>query len=267
MRPKIRISKGGVALKGVLSAVADLLFPPLCIGCGEILPEGGGFACKSCLAEVEGIEAPYCSICGKPLFGVEGTAGSDIIVCENCAGMKPPFDVAGSAFVYGGIVLEAVKMFKYYGRASLAGPLTVLALREGACFGNRGIPGTLDPAAFDLMAPVPLYRKRLYERGFNQSLEIAKELKRRCGGKLSINRADLVRTRYTVPQTTLSMEERKVNVKGAFAVRGRAFHKKRVLLVDDVFTTGSTVSECAKVLKNAGAERVGVFTLTRSVMK
>ncbi len=266
MRPNIRISGYGAALKGVLVTIADLLFPPLCIGCGEILQEGGGFACESCLAEIEKIETPCCAVCGRPLFGVNDENG----ICDSCTGETPTFDVARSAFVYGGVVLEAVKRFKYYGRVNLAGPLTALALKEGACFGDGRLPGTLDPAAFDLLTPVPLYRKRLYERGFNQSLEIVKELKKRWGSDLSplsINHADLVRTRYTVPQTALSMEERKVNVKGAFAVKGRVFYKKRVLLVDDVYTTGSTVSECARVLKNAGAERVGVFTLTRSVLK
>lgn len=285
MSPKIFLSRGGVALKGVLADFFDLLFPPVCIGCGEVLPEGGDLACESCLVEIEGIEAPFCTICGSPLFGAGGENIGNIekgekaekVICDGCAVEAPTFDVAGSAFVYGGVILEAVKRFKYGGRVSLAMPLTALALERGACFGDGNTPGVLNPAEFDLLVPVPLYRKRLYERGFNQSLEIAKELKRRWAGDpsspstLSISRADLVRTRYTVPQTTLTMEERRVNVKGAFAVKenvkGKAFYKKRVLLVDDVYTTGSTVSECARVLKDAGAERVGVFTLMRSVLK
>ena len=72
MSTKTFLSKGGVALKGVLAPLFDLLFPPLCIGCGEILPVAGGFACESCLAEIEKIEAPFCTVCGRPLFGADG---------------------------------------------------------------------------------------------------------------------------------------------------------------------------------------------------
>lgn len=261
---KSRLTGTGSAIKGVLSTILDLLFPPLCVECGEILPEGGGFACDFCCMEIEGIDEPYCSICGIPLLGVE----DDNHICNDCIVRMPSFDVARSAFVYGGIVLGAIKRFKYNGRAHLAGPLTALALKEGACFRDKDVPGIIDPADFDILVPVPLYKKRLYERGFNQSLEIVRVMKRMWGdGNLSINHGDLIRTRSTVPQTTLTMEERRINVKGAFAVKGRAFSKKRLLLVDDVLTTGATVSECAKVLKDAGAEKVGVFTLTRSVIK
>lgn len=252
------------SIKGALSAIGDLLFPPVCIECGEVLEGAGGFVCDSCSSGIEGIAPPHCSICGNTILKID----KEDPICENCFTNKPEFDVALSAFAYGGAVMKAIKKFKYDGMAYLAGPLTALALEKSGYFWVNDGVGKLDPADFDLLVPVPLYKKRLYERGFNQALLISREMVKRWGdGNISINYKDLVRTRWTVPQTTLSVEERRINVKGAFESRGGAFYKKRVLLVDDVFTTGATVSECAGVLKKAGVKRIGVFTLARSVKR
>jgi ComF family protein len=251
-------------LKDVYLSIGDLLFPPTCIGCGELLTVRGGFACDLCRLEIEVINAPYCSICGCPLLTID----DGLPVCDGCVAKRPVFDVARSAFTYGGVALDAIKKFKYAGRAHLAGPLTAFAFSESVCFGRNGATGDINPADYDFLVPVPLYKKRLYDRGFNQALLISRKMKKRWSDdSLSINYTGLIRTRWTVPQTSLSIEERRVNVKGAFAVKGKAFYKKKVLLVDDVFTTGATVSECASVLKAAGAKKVGVFTLTRSVLK
>jgi len=269
-------------LKDVYLSIGDLLFPPTCIGCGELLTVRGDFACDLCRLEIEVINAPYCSICGDPLLIAETIDGSRP-VCDGCIAKRPAFDVARSAFAYGGIAFIAIKKFKYAGRAHLAGPLTALAFSESTCFGsnidhgdhgenidhgNHGATGDINPADYDFLVPVPLYKKRLHNRGFNQALLISREMKKRWSNDtISINYTGLIRTRWTVPQTALSAEERRINVKGAFAVKGKTFYKKRVLLVDDVFTTGATVSECTGVLKAAGAKEVGVFTLTRSVLK
>lgn len=121
-----------------------------------------------------------------------------------------------------------------------------------------------NPNDYHLVVPIPLHRTRLRERGFNQSLLLAKEIGTVWG--IPIDYINLQRIRPTEPQINLKGKERIRNVKGAFAVKGeKAFKGKRVLLIDDVYTTGATVSECSKVLKKARAERVDVLTLARVV--
>jgi ComF family protein len=158
--------------------------------------------------------------------------------------------------VYDGSLLEAIHRFKYTGKTPLSRPLSLLA-RETFCqfWGEKAI---------DLLIPVPLHVKRLRDRGFNQALLLAKRWAKL--ENLSLDPFALLRTRWTEPQTSLSRNERKKNIKGAFAVKEpESVRGERLLLVDDVYTTGATVNECARVLMNAGAEFVDVLTLARAV--
>jgi ComF family protein len=117
----------------------------------------------------------------------------------------------------------------------------------------------------DIMVPVPLHVKRIRQRGFNQAILVGGLLSRKWG--LPFYRDGLCRTRWTEPQISLSVDEREKNVRGAFAVKkAEAFKGKRIILVDDVYTTGSTVSECARALKRVGAEAVFVVTVARAVL-
>lgn len=156
--------------------------------------------------------------------------------------------------VYEGNLLKAIHLFKYGGKINIARLL-----------GRMLASYPLDFSIYDLLIPVPLHIKRLKERGFNQAVLLSKEIKR--AHSIPIEMFGLKRIRATRPQVLLKEKERMLNVKGAFAVKNPANIKgRKVLLIDDVFTTGATVNECAKVLKKAGAERIDVLTLARVVM-
>lgn len=156
-----------------------------------------------------------------------------------------------SAYYYEGRLLEAIHRFKYGGDMALLKPLGLLLLDGVKVLGEMP----------DAIVPVPLHRKRLKERGFNQSLLLARELSRELS--IGVDYLNLKRTLHTHPQINLKAKERRQNVRGAFeAVNPSRLRGRRILLVDDVFTTGATVRECAKALKKTGAE-VFVATLAR----
>lgn len=170
--------------------------------------------------------------------------------------MKPNLGIY-SATTYDGVVKESIHRFKFNKRKKLAQPLGVLLVNY---LGRK--PG-LELEELDGIIPVPLHQKRLRERGFNQVELLARTLSRYF--ELPVTPA-LERTRPTQPQFDLKREERFNNVKGAFRVIDpKAVYNKKVLLLDDIYTTGSTISECGRVLKNAGARRVEVLTLARAV--
>jgi ComF family protein len=243
----------GGGLRRLLVSVLDLVFPPLCVVCTKNLGQGDRYLCGVCVAQISLIGHPLCTRCGRPFF----TLGDTDHLCGTCMTKEPPFDVARSCGVYGGTLLAAIHLFKYHHRTYLAPVLCGLLTHiEWGDFG---------PAGYDVIVPVPLHRKRLYERGFNQALLLSREIGRLWG--IPTDDSGLIRKRWTVPQIQLVPKEREKNVRGAFAVVGDSLSGKRVLLVDDVYTTGATVSECARVLKRAGAERVGVFTLARVVIR
>jgi ComF family protein len=214
----------------------DALYPRRCRSCGQptnydnVAEVGGrstGFFCTECASD-------------HP--------------CSDCLSHKTYYHSARSAAVYKGTLKEAVHLYKYKGVQALhqyLGPFAADAARE------------YFPDA-DVAAAVPLHRRRLAKRGFNQSLLLAKHAAEGLSIPLSLD--GLVRVRYTRPQVDLDHAEREENVKGAFAVQNpEEFKDKRVLLLDDVYTTGATVRECAKVLKKAGAEAVYVLTVARAV--
>lgn len=166
--------------------------------------------------------------------------------------------MARSIAEYNGVLLEAIHKLKYNGKTSLAKPLGLMMAEK--------LSSALSPHSsvltFDLIVPIPLHKKRLKERGFNQSLLLAREVAKRHHIKMDY--LNFKRVRFTEPQINLKGDERLKNVRGAFLVKdARVFKKMRILLIDDVYTTGATVMECSKVLKKAGAKDVYVLTLAR----
>jgi ComF family protein len=239
-------------MEGIVKGLIDLIFPPLCAFCGTPLTEDDGAEiCPGCLRNIRFISPPICPTCGLP-FPME--MGEDHL-CGQCLGRQWHFGSARALGLYEGAIREAIHDLKYKGKSFLAKPLVGLL--------DRGYP-FIDYGSYDLLVPVPLHPKRLRERGFNQALILGKAIGRRegvyCEGFL------LKKIRWSPPQINLSPKERQKNVKGSFAVvdPGR-IRGKRVLLIDDVMTTGSTVNECAGELLKAGAEEVDVFTLARAV--
>jgi len=199
------------------------------------------------------IEAPFCTICGMPF----GSSHIENHPCEDCLRKKPFFNAAYAPYSYEGPILEAVLRFKYGQKTFMAdalGPLLTEFVK--ARFTLR------EPY---LIMPVPLHPKRLRERGFNQSLLLANRIALGLRGKVDF--LSLVRTKHTIPQTTLSKKERRKNVQNAFFLKSpESVREINILLVDDVTTTGNTLNECAKVLTQAGAQAVFCVTLAKAVL-
>jgi ComF family protein len=234
---------------GWVVALLDLVFPAVCPACGATLGAGRHDPlCGACWTAIPRIGVVRCRRCGALDAPADGDRADS---CPACAGLTFPFDYARSAALYRGPVREAIHAFKFRGKRALARPLGDLVLEQA---GDALLP---DVAA---LVPVPLTRARRAERGFNQAALLAERVARGCG--LRVEPGWLRRVRATAPQSDLSAAEREANVRGAFlaapAVAGR-----HVVIVDDVFTTGATMRECARALRAAGARRVGVLTVAR----
>lgn len=238
-------------MRSVLAGLADLVFPPRCVSCDAGM-ESRPDLCGDCRAGIRTIRSPLCPICGEP-FASEADTDHP---CGSCLIRRPPFAAARSLGRYEGTLMALLHRFKYREESSLAGPL-------GDLLAAGDYPGFRIGDA-DLVVPVPLHRRRLRERGFNQSLLLARAVGRRHG--IPVEARSLRRAVATEPQVSLGRNERERNVRGVFAVEdGARIRDKRILLVDDVYTTGSTLKECARVLLKAGAGEVLVLTLARSV--
>ncbi|MDD8027206.1 MAG: ComF family protein [Acidobacteriota bacterium] len=228
-----------------------LIFPSACRLCGRLLDEPGErVLCRACLAGLAPLRGPACPRCGRSI-----AAGGESYPCGACRAAEPPFSRHRSAGAYGGTVKEAILLFKFRKFRPLAKPLAafvVSSLGDERALWEEGV-----------FVPVPLHRKRRRERGFNQAAALAGEMGRLTGRPVEARA--LRRIADIPPQTTMGKAERKANVRGAFRVvhperiRGRV-----VVLVDDVFTTGSTLGECARVLRRAGAADVRALTVARA---
>ncbi len=258
------LGRGRETLRAALGALGGLCFPPRCHGCpaGEPDPAAAPFDlarwfCAECrrAAEGERIAAPFCDVCSAPCDGA--VVGPGDFVCADCRGRRFAFTRAVAARRSRGVVHDAVIRFKYRGDYALRRPLAVwlgeaLAL---ACLRDAG-------TAPDALVPVPLHPTRLRERGFNQAAVLAQLAGPAAGVPVLVNA--LRRTRRTENQMRLSRDDRQTNLRGAFAVsRPAEVRGRRLLLVDDVFTTGATADECARTLRAAGAAEVGVIVVAR----
>jgi ComF family protein len=209
-------------LKEILTGLADLIFPPRCTSCGVILENHARFPfCPSCSAGIHFIRSPLCPRCGHPFPAQEG----EDHLCGECLVTKRPYAVARAVGYYEETLLTTIRLFKYQGRTGVGEVLGKLM----ADFAG----GIWDMKAFERILPVPLHRKRLLERGFNQAVILARELSRRFS--IPLDFTTLRREIPTVPQVGLEREARSVNVRGAFAVRNpERIAGRRILLVDDV---------------------------------
>ncbi|MDD3275884.1 MAG: ComF family protein [Kiritimatiellales bacterium] len=230
--------------------MSDMLYPRNCLQCGVSSPEPFRHICWDCFSDTPKIEAPFCALCGDP---VAGSIQHDYI-CFACAREKPAFERARSAVRYEGAVGNAVRDLKYKHALWLVRDMAELLFN---CL-QAEYPEIL----FDQITAVPLHPPRRRERGFNQSAVLGAALARRL--ELPFSERLLRRVRPTVSQTGLTAPQRAANVCGAFRVGWFARPAgRRILLVDDVMTTGATVNACAKTLKQAGAVSVHVITVAR----
>ncbi len=239
-----------LANSNLLDAIVSLFYPAVCAGCGTDV-NAGRHICGQCESQLTRIVQPFCAKCSEPFPG----ALSNPFDCANCGRRKLCFDAAISVFRSRGIVRKIILDFKYGRQIHLRHVVATWLL--AALDDER-----LRDRQFDLIVPVPLHPARLRERGFNQAALLAELLAR----KISVeHRAVLRRVRWTTTQTAFDRVERIQNLRGAFRLRGRAnVRESRVLLVDDVLTTGSTLSECARILKKAGARSVHAITAARA---
>jgi len=223
-----------------LDALADLFYPRRCAACDR---RSSDVLCRGCFEALPRIEGPICGRCGMP-------TAFEVYVCDACASVDFGFESARAPLKYEGVGKEVVHALKYRGYRTVVervmAPLMVGAL-------DRDI-------RFDAVVPVPLHRSRLRKRGFNQADLMANAVAREINAPAS-DKMEVVRK--TRDQVELTAPQRKANVSGAFRTREPV--RGNVLLVDDVFTTGATTSECAKTLARAGASEVYALTLCRTV--
>src|SRR5436190_12061273 len=234
----------------LLEAAVSLLYPPVCTLCGG-KTRAGEYLCERCEAKATPIVAPFCQQCSEPFEGAIATA----FTCANCAHRTIYFDAAVAAYRGRGIVRQIVHEFKY-GRQLHLRLLVACWLR--AALDDERLCGL----QFDVIVPVPLHPTRQRERGFNQAGLLGELL----SVQTSIpGKPVLKRIRYTTTQTALDRSERMENLHNAFRLRKNAdVRGLRVLLLDDVLTTGSTLNECARILKRAGAISVHAATAARA---
>lgn len=231
-----------------------VILPVNCAGCGKSLSDDPiPFFCQSCWASIRLLRGPACPRCGRQFASPITLKYSASHLCAVCRKRRPSYTQAWSSYAYEPPLQEAIRLFKYRRKVVLADAL-----------GELWSSSWHDVPAIDVLIPVPLHPARLREREFNQSLLLADRLNRRL--HLPISHDNLVRVRATKLQSELPRAARLKNLRGAFAVRRPGeVASKRVLLVDDVLTTGTTVNECAKTLRKAGSGDVYVVTLARTV--
>jgi len=235
--------------KRLVKALLDLLLPSFCLACEKPLgPAPELLFCPDCLAGIHCITSPLCPCCGRVYLKA---AGGDHH-CGPCLAKPRHFSRARAVFLYEEPVKEVIHRFKYQGKTA--------CLPSFARFA-RNLPHLAEMEGVDWIVPVPLHPSRLRERGFNQALLLARAFfpkDRRVAPGL------LIRLRPTEPQTSFNGAARRTNLKNAFGVaQPQLLTGKKILLIDDVFTTGTTVNECARVLKKGGAAEVMVLTLAR----
>lgn len=234
----------------IARGLADFLFPPRCLAC-ENIPTSGAPFCADCASRIVMIGDALCPVCGIPYRA----AGADRHLCGECITAPPPFSIARAFGIYESALMDAIHRFKYKGQIASGDAL-------GDIMASRTYD-SLNIAGFDVIMPVPLHRAKLRQRGFNQALILARRVARKY--RIPVDFLSLRRTKPTPAQVDLSGDERRKNVKGAFAVnKKQSVKEKRILLIDDVYTTGSTVKECARALMRAGASEVAVLTLART---
>lgn len=238
----------------IFRQASRLLLPMDCTTCEQPLTDDPvPFFCRRCWGLIQPWHGPSCPRCHRPFASPAATSHSPTHECQDCRTREPHYSRVWAPYPYCSPLQDAIALFKYQGKVALADALGALLI--------QALPDHLD---INAIIPIPLHPTRLRQREFNQSLILADRIGPVLG--LPVSYRNLVRTVDTAPQITLPRAARLQNLRKAFALRiPQDVSGKRILLIDDVFTTGTTVNECARVLLEAGATDVAVLALARSV--
>lgn len=237
------------ALQQWAGGVVDVVFPRVCVGCGDAVEASGlRHVCTACRQQLHVVCAPHCPVCGHPFFGEM----AENRLCEHCEALVPEFGEGRTAVLLKGAGRALVHALKYHGALHVLEDVEALM---------RTAPGYADYVRGRVLVPVPLHPRKLRERGYNQSWLLAECAARIAGGETQIKEL-LVRRLDTASQTHFDRATRQANLKNAFALAEGVVINPGLsyLLIDDVFTTGSTLNACAAILRNAGALKLDVVT-------
>lgn len=235
-------------MNALLKKLIDFILPPRCLMCGKVIHSENSL-CVDCFNQITFISNPYCTHCGKPLINTF----HDNLYCVDCLKGKSPFRLCRSAVVYDTFSKKLILDFKFADHIENKYLLSRWLFMAGADIFKQGI---------DLIIPVPLHYSRLFKRKYNQSAILAHELSKLT--KIPANYKALKKIRHTIPQVQCDGKQRIKNVRNAFEISlPENIKGKRVLLIDDVYTTGATLTECAKALKRKGAKSVDALTVAR----
>ena len=238
-------------IKNILKNISNLVYPRICVACKKTLGEDQptNYICYSCLSAIQKNKPPFCQICGRHLDPKKGFSS----LCVKCKRSRYAFDRAFSPCSYSGTTRELIQLLKYKNKIYLAKPLAGFLVEF-----IKEYDFPIDMA--DLIVPIPLHKRKLREREFNQSQLLAKHVSDEFNVRLSDG--NLFRIKDNQAQAELTDEKRWENVMGIFGLNNPIeFSNKTIILIDDVITTGATVSEAASTLKENGANLVFVLTL------
>ncbi|MBU0700404.1 ComF family protein [bacterium] len=251
--------------KRIFWGLFNLIFPAECSLCPnplETIKEH--YICSDCIKKITPLDLPWCDKCGKPLSPSFNQIQQPL--CRQCRTMKKYFTSARAVGAYEGVLKKAIWLFKYEGKTGLQDTLGHLMADRISHLGwaDKVESSSLSREGIDIIIPVPLHKTRLKARGYNQSDILAVFMGKKLG--IPVSRNNLKRIKATVTQASLKRSQRIKNIHNAFCIKQPdKFSGKRILLIDDVFTTGATSNECSRILKQAGSSDIFVLTLARGL--